>query len=1320
MLKKSSFSFDLLNRTGFVFVFFVIFIFFLICFIILSELKSLNFNLNLQNEKYLNQISNEISTVETNLRNLSINTDHDIINLIKFADSNEFIKDIYLMFGQDIERILQKADAQNDDIIDNYKFDKRKEVIVETFRQTDSQIKNNIVIIVPKDENTKIAAILDLDLMSEVILKDTKNTVFIDKLGNFIHSDLGNIYFIYDKKNDYKNNNSLDFGIDTNKKKLAFYITEYSQKIDLGVYSVAYLSQIWKNYNIFLICMVIGVIICLFVFFTTYKYLKNAIVNPILTMNKELLNINKFSLEYNDFKTREIKKLGKNIFNLHDKYSSGVRDNNFLKTIYNLSFKYLPILVVDAQNGKILDCSKKAIEFYGYKKDEMLRKYIFDIQNIGLYNIFNTQTPQVVHHMTATGLKSVVLNYEYYKSYSTDLYFINVIEINKFSGHNAMYQQDISFSLDSPVVYLEIDTYGTIKVASHNILHNLGYESEKLIKNREKITNLINIDLQKLFAIDLEKIVQIKKADSTQEFFKMFSQKQSQKIVIYLINVGEFDSYFSKYKHDIKLYEEQESLHRFMTWSYDKDTKRYIIPQEIINIVNFNAYDTIRKESLFEIFSKNDAQIFIEQQHLCEDEQIENFEFIAKLQNLEEWVEIKGKKSKDKDFYILGTMRFVTANILKNKELDLIYNIFNHSKECMVITDENFRVLNANSAFVSTTGYGLEEIKNNIIPSFEQFLDPQKQDIIVKYVSKNNIYTEETTATKKQGTKIPVDVSFSATKDSDGNIRNYVVIFSDISTKKAYEEELSKKAYFDTLTKIANREFFLSHLKKQIQIAQESGSNLALIYFDLDGFKYVNDNFGHYYGDCVLVEIAKRSKEIFANIGFVARMGGDEFAAYVTDFRDKEDLERILFNLLSSIRQEIVVSNKIMQVGASIGVTLAKDGNYDIAELINQADSAMYRSKKAGKNRFIFCDLEQYSRVKYYNQILSAKDKFDERDFFIEYQPVCNSKENKIVGFEALIRLRDGDNIIYPNDFLNDIKEKSWFNEVSIWVIKKSLSVLNSYDESLFMSVNIPLNQLVNSDFFQAFNDNFHFIGSSSAHISRLRIEVSDILSSTNIKKDLTLLNKYDIFGVKFIVDDFNENMLEIADILPINEVKIDKKFSVNLFDSYPNLKHFQEIVSKLRELKKEIVIKHVEDLHVFNVFTTFGIGFMQGDLIGKPIKEEQISLFLHTFERNLNLREYKQQSFEFYEFVIYQSDKINYLTSGDAVSRIAKVEGFDYFNYRKVVLALKDSVDNLPQICQDSIDLFRQIFEIHNSKEILERLLDELKIKRIQMLTYI
>lgn len=310
--------------------------------------------------------------------------------------------------------------------------------------------------------------------------------------------------------------------------------------------------------------------------------------------------------------------------------------------------------------------------------------------------------------------------------------------------------------------------------------------------------------------------------------------------------------------------------------------------------------------------------------------------------------------------FINDEIDFVILAIEKNKDdikLQLAASVFTFAREGIIITDAQGIIIEANQAFCQTTGYEKEEV----IGKNPRVLKSGKQEALFYQTMWTALYHDgywqgEIWNRRKNGEIYAEILTISAIKNTNNTIEHFVALFTDITTIKEHEKHLEHLAQHDPLTNLPNRMLLADRLTQAIAYTQRYQTMFAVLYIDIDGFKEINDTYGHTIGDALLVEISKRILSLMRKNETIARLGGDEFVALLSDINDVRDCEPFLIRLLAIINKPICIEGKSLHVSASIGVSVYPSDANSADMLIENADHAMYHAKQSGKNRFCFFD----------------------------------------------------------------------------------------------------------------------------------------------------------------------------------------------------------------------------------------------------------------------------------------------------------------------------------------------------------------------------
>ncbi len=547
------------------------------------------------------------------------------------------------------------------------------------------------------------------------------------------------------------------------------------------------------------------------------------------------------------------------------------------------------------------------------------------------------------------------------------------------------------------------------------------------------------------------------------------------------------------------------------------------------------------------------------------------------------------------------------------QSLHLHDTAFNSAHEGITLTDKNGNILEVNPAFTRITGFERKEVLGRnprVLKSGRH--DNDFYQSMWKSINDTGNWRGEIWNRNKFGEIYPEILSITTVQNQQREVTNYVAVFSDISRIKEQEKQLRKMAYYDALTDLPNRVLFTDRIQQAMSQTRRSKSFMAVCFLDLDGFKPINDSFGHEAGDRLLVELANRFKEELRGGDTVARLGGDEFVFLYVGLEKIEECNFIIQRLIHNISKDIKVKNETINISASIGVTIYPNDNSDADTLLRHADQAMYLAKQKGKDCFHLFDpdLDNLARTKHRHKF-KVEEALLNNEMFLYYQPKVNLREGDIVGFEALIRWINPElGLIPPLEFLPFIEDDELIVELGKWVIKAALEQMEDWLRGGFetsVSVNVASRQLQEPNFVKDLKQ----VLSEHPDIrpENLELEVletaalEDIISTSRIIKDCSEL------GIKTSLDDFGTGYSSLTYLkrLPTSILKIDQSFVRDMMKDPENLAIVQGIMGLARAFNKQVIAEGMETADHGRMLLQLGCDFAQGYGIAKPMPAEDV-----------------------------------------------------------------------------------------------------------------
>lgn len=564
---------------------------------------------------------------------------------------------------------------------------------------------------------------------------------------------------------------------------------------------------------------------------------------------------------------------------------------------------------------------------------------------------------------------------------------------------------------------------------------------------------------------------------------------------------------------------------------------------------------------------------------------------------------------------LLAVTRDITERKQAEEHLRLAARVFSEAHEGILITDADAVIIDVNPTFCDITGFRREEVigqNPRILQSGRQraefYLDMWKSLAETKH------WQGEIWNRKKNGDFFAELLTISALCDGAGNATHYVGLFSDITESKQQQQLLELMAHYDPLTRLPNRIVFADRLNQAIAHSKREKKLLAICFLDLDGFKPVNDQFGHDAGDQVLVEVAERIKSCIREEDSVSRHGGDEFALLLGDIETVEQCQQALERIHHAIVQPYLLEGQRVGIGVSSGFTLYPLDDADPDTLLRHADHAMYQAKLAGKNRHYLFDVSHDQLIIDRNkQLREVEAAFLGNQLSLSYQPKLNIKTGEVFGVETLIRWwHPSRGNIPPGTFLPTIASTELEIRIGNWVIEQAWQQLvawHSQGLQLEVSVNISSYHLLWPGFFSHLES--VLARDPGVHSNYLQLE---ILESTALD-DLMAVNRIvrtcrEGLGVGIALDDFGTGYSSLTHLrhLSVDTVKIDQSFVRDMLDDPDDYAIVESVISLSHAFRREVVAEGVERTEQGIVLLLLGCHLVQGYAIARPMLAEAIA----------------------------------------------------------------------------------------------------------------
>jgi diguanylate cyclase (GGDEF)-like protein/PAS domain S-box-containing protein len=544
------------------------------------------------------------------------------------------------------------------------------------------------------------------------------------------------------------------------------------------------------------------------------------------------------------------------------------------------------------------------------------------------------------------------------------------------------------------------------------------------------------------------------------------------------------------------------------------------------------------------------------------------------------------------------------------------------SQEAVTITDKYANILKVNKAFSRITGYSEKEVIGktpNILKSGKHpdgFYTQMWHTLLEEGKWSGEIYNK-----RKNGEIYPEKLSITAIKDEKGDITHYIAQFTDVSELKKAEEEAIYQARHDFLTGLPNRASMIERLNEEFYRAKRHDFYNAFLFLDLDGFKKINDTYGHHIGDKVLIEVANRLKSTIRTDDYIARISGDEFCILLLELgKDEEDVSKkvktVCDNIINIFSTPMIINTMEIKVGISIGIRLFPNGVKNINEIINGSDSAMYKAKEYGKNQYVFFNNEIEHKIKEITKLeKELKEAFEQNQFEFYFQPKVSVETQDIVGAEILLRWNHPTKgLLEPNSFMSVIKDMRRESEITFMALKKGCEFILKYSDKLdkTVSINVSSLELISKSFVDKVLDVISSYNLYKCENIEFEILESDLIADfENIIKNIMILKQN---GIKISIDDFGTGYSSISYLskLPIDTIKVDKYFMQNIDDS-ANKRLIKMMLEIAESFYFDIVIEGVETKEQLDFIKQNKAKIYQGFYFSKALKQEKFEKLLNS-----------------------------------------------------------------------------------------------------------
>ena len=564
--------------------------------------------------------------------------------------------------------------------------------------------------------------------------------------------------------------------------------------------------------------------------------------------------------------------------------------------------------------------------------------------------------------------------------------------------------------------------------------------------------------------------------------------------------------------------------------------------------------------------------------------------------------------------------------VIANEELR-IYSAILASKEGILVTDAETKILRVNDAFTTITGYPAEEA----VGQTPRLLSSGRQDKVFYQamwdsLTETGAWEGEIWNRRKSGDLYPEILKITAVRDAQGVVTNYVAMLTDISSSKIASEDIRNLAFYDPLTHLPNRRLLLDRLKQVLASNARSGKRGALLFLDLDHFKTLNDNLGHYVGDLLLQQVAERLTSSVRESDTVARLGGDEFVILLNELNNDTiesgaQTQEVVDKIMLSINQPFQLEAHQYSITASVGIALIDGENMAPETLLEQADIAMYQAKSGGRNAMRFFEKSMEEKIaQHINLERDIRQAIEKNQFELYFQVQVDANKQAL-GAEVLVRwMHPTRGLILPCQFISIAEESVLIIPIGQWILDAACNQLKAWEKNprmhdFSLAVNISVKQFRQKDFVDQVKSCIEKHGINPA---LLKLELTESALINDIENVISHMHALEEMGVRFELDDFGTGYSSLQNLkkLPFQQLKIAQSLVGDIEQNESDKQIVNTIVVIAKTLKLGVIAEGVETEGQRKILQDGGCSLYQGYLFGKPMP-------LDEFEHSLGINSY-------------------------------------------------------------------------------------------------
>ncbi|MFZ3154137.1 phosphodiesterase DibA [Pseudomonas sp.] len=574
------------------------------------------------------------------------------------------------------------------------------------------------------------------------------------------------------------------------------------------------------------------------------------------------------------------------------------------------------------------------------------------------------------------------------------------------------------------------------------------------------------------------------------------------------------------------------------------------------------------------------------------------------------WIQSRGRLLLDEHGQaerLIGTASDITQRRKDEDSLRQAAAVFDATQEGVLVTDARQQIVHCNPAFSRITGYSQAEILGqspSLLKSGRH--DKSFYDSLWHALQNRGAWSGEVWNRRKSGEIYPQWQCIRVIHDEQGEISHYVAVFSDISALKRSQRELDYLAHHDPLSNLPNRLLFTERVEHALERAKRENRCASVLLVDLDHFKHINESLGHNIGDLLLKAVGERLAQQLNSGITLARLGGDEFGLLCEDCNSAANATSMAQLVLSCLKQSFNVNGQELFISASIGISLFDQNSQDVAQVLRNVDSALFKAKSSGREGYAFYteELTQYARQRV--ELVSAlRHALENDELRVYYQPLICLKSQRMIGAEALVRWQQPQRgLLPPGEFIPIAEESGLIAEIDAWVLEHACRQMVAWQaaghELQFVAVNVSSRMFSRGELDLRVA---RILAETGLDPALLELEVTESAVMDNADAALALLGRLRELGLRLAIDDFGTGYSSLARLkrMPVHKLKLDQSFVRGLPRDQDDVAITRAVIALGHNLGLKVLAEGIEQAEQVELLQELGCDHAQGYHFGRP-----------------------------------------------------------------------------------------------------------------------